>query len=329
MHHVAESNFVSNTSAHPVRCRGMNKPTLADAHSPARQGAIKPAKRPMSKVDFLNPAGAAALYSPDSIAWQVFKNPVALFIGGVAAVLLELAEERVRSGVWEHSIFPTDPITRMRRTGLVPQVSVYAPGATAEKLIGAVVQMHGRVEGRTPRGTPYRANDPELLNWVQCTADYGFLEAYASYCRPLTDQQRDRFYAESQPAARLFLATRAPASLAEQREQFEAMRPHLEVHPIVFEFLGILKRTPTVSLLLQPLQWMMVRAGIHILPPWVIQRLTLDGPEWQLRAWERRLLVRLGGLFERFAIPNVPAVQASKRMGLPANFLYKKPASAL
>jgi uncharacterized protein (DUF2236 family) len=33
----------------------------------------------------------------------VFKNPVTLFIGGVGAVLLELAEPRVRDGVWGHS----------------------------------------------------------------------------------------------------------------------------------------------------------------------------------------------------------------------------------
>jgi uncharacterized protein (DUF2236 family) len=305
----------------------MNKQTLAEAANPPRRSSGKSAKRPMPKVDYLHPAGAAALYSPQSIAWQVFKNPVALFVGGVAAVLLELAEERVRSGVWEHSIFPTDPITRMRRTGLMTQVSVYAPSATAQKLIASVVQMHGKVAGRTPKGIPYSANDPELLNWVQCTADFGFLEAYAAFCRPLTDRQRDQFYEESLPAARLFLAEGAPRSLAEQRQQFEAMRPHLEPHPIVFEFLGIMKRTPAVLLLLKPLQWMMVRAGISILPEWIIQRLTLDGPQWRLRAWERRLLIYMGGLFERFAIPNLPAVLASRRMGLPGNFLYEKRAS--
>jgi uncharacterized protein (DUF2236 family) len=322
MHHVPERLGHTTGDA-----SGMNKPIVAEAAGRSREGTRKPAKRPLPKVDFLHPAGAPALYSPDSIAWQVFKNPVALFVGGVAAVLLELAEERVRSGVWEHSIFPTDPITRMRRTGLVAQVSVYAPRATAERLIASVVQMHARVEGRTPRGTPYRASDPELLNWVQCTADYGFLEAYAAYCRPLTDPQRDRFYAESLAAAALFLADGAPRSLAEQRQQFEAMRPHLEAHPIVFEFLGIMKRTPTVSLLLQPVQWMMVRAGIDLLPAWIIQRLTLDTPQWQLRSWERRLLMGMGALFERLPIPNVPAVLASRRMGLPGNFLYKKPAS--
>jgi uncharacterized protein (DUF2236 family) len=280
--------------------------------------------RPLPKIDFLQPAGAAALYAPDSLAWQIYKNPVSLFIGGITAVLLELGEERVRSGVWNHSIFPTDPLTRMRRTGLATHVSVYAPVPAAEKLIGAVVRMHGRVEGHTPRGTAYRANDPELLNWVQCTASYGFMEAYAMFCRPLSDEQRDQHYRESQASARLFLAMGAPTSLQQQREQFEAMRPHLEPHPIVFEFLDIVMRAPALPWPLRLLQPMMVRAGISVLPQWVIGRLELDGEKWQLRDWERRLLRRLGAWLERVPIPLSPPVQACRRLGLPARYLYRR-----
>jgi uncharacterized protein (DUF2236 family) len=280
--------------------------------------------RPLPKIDFLQPAGAAALYAPDSLAWQIYKNPVSLFIGGITAVLLELGEERVRSGVWNHSIFPTDPLTRMRRTGLATHVSVYAPVPAAEKLIGAVVRMHGRVEGHTPRGTAYRANDPELLNWVQCTATYGFMEAYAMFCRPLSDEQRDQHYRESQASARLFHAMGAPTSLQQQREQFEAMRPHLEPHPIVFEFLDIVTRAPALPWPLRLLQPMMIRAGISVLPQWVIGRLELDGEKWQLRDWERRLLRRLGAWLERVPIPLSPPVQACRRLGLPATYLYRR-----
>jgi uncharacterized protein (DUF2236 family) len=280
-------------------------------------------RRPMPKVDFSNPPGAPALYPPDSLAWQVFKNPVSLFIGGIAAVLLELAEERVRTGVWEHSIFPTDPLIRMQRTGLMTHVSVYAPVAVAEKLIRGVVAMHARVEGTTPRGTPYRANDPELLNWVQCTVSYGFMEAYAAYCRPLSDAQRDHFYRESVASARLFLAHGAPQSLAEQRQQFERMRPHLEAHPIVFQFLDIVQRTSALPMFLRPLQSSMVRAGIQLLPEWLVERLGLRGERWRLKAWEHRLLRKLGAFFERLPIPNTAPTLASRRLGLPANYLYK------
>ncbi|MBB6092251.1 uncharacterized protein (DUF2236 family) [Povalibacter uvarum] len=285
-------------------------------------------KRPLPKVDFLHPQGAPALYSQDSLHWHVFKNPVALFVGGITAVLLELAEERVRTGVWEHSIFPTDPLTRMERTGLMAHVSVYAPVEVAEKLIRGVVAMHARVEGKTPKGTPYRANDPELLDWVQCTVSYGFMEAYAAYCRPLTDVQRDRFYKESVASARLFLAHGAPQSQAEQRQLFEKLQPHLEAHPIVQQFLGIVKRTPAVPWFLRPLQSMMLRAGVDLLPEWLRERLALHGAAWKLRRWERSLLKNLGAALERLPIPNFPPTLASRRMGLPANHLYRGPGAS-
>jgi uncharacterized protein (DUF2236 family) len=81
----------------------------------ATRALLDPGDQP--SVDFLRPAGEPALVSPDSVSWRVFKNPVSLFIGGVAAVIMELAEPRVRTGVWEHTTFRVDPIRRLRRTG--------------------------------------------------------------------------------------------------------------------------------------------------------------------------------------------------------------------
>src|SRR4029078_11000968 len=126
----------------------------------------------------------------------------------------------------------------------------------------------------------------------------------------LTDEQRDQHYRESQASARLFLAMGAPTSVQEQREQCEAMRPPLEPHPIVFQFLDIVTRAPALPWPLRLLQPMMIRAGISVLPQWVIGRLELDGEKWQLRDWERRLLRRLGAWLERVPIPLSPPVQA-------------------
>ncbi len=288
--------------------------------APARAGA---GGKVMPRVDFLNPAGAQALYRPDSLSWQVFKNPISLFIGGIAAVLLELAEPRVRTGVWGHSIFPTDPLTRIRRTGAVTHATVYGPAETATRIIRSVVRMHERVEGRTPAGVSYRANDPALLDWVQATVSFGFMEAYAAFVRPFTDAERDTFYAESIHAAHLFGAVGAPLSLAAQRAQFEAMRPSLEDHPIVHEFLTIMRRTPALPLPLRPLQGMMLRAAVSILPGWSAERLGL-GENWRLRDWERTLLRRMGVVFDHLTIANAPPAQACRRLGLPANYLYRR-----
>ena len=35
-----------------------------------------------SHIDFSRPVGEAALLSPESVSWRVFKNPLSLFIGG-------------------------------------------------------------------------------------------------------------------------------------------------------------------------------------------------------------------------------------------------------
>src|SRR5688500_18022419 len=109
---------------------------------------LQPDPRP--RFDFLRPDGEPALIPAESVSWRIFKNPVAVIVGGVAAVILEFAEPRVRSGVWERTNFRTDPLGRMRRTGLAALVTVYAPRSAAEAMIARVRRIHDYVEGVTP-----------------------------------------------------------------------------------------------------------------------------------------------------------------------------------
>jgi len=82
-----------------------------------------------SYADFLRPSGEAALVSPDSVSWRVFKNPLSLFIGGVAAVIMELAEPRVRTGVWEHTTFASIRFDGCGGQDLPPWLQSTAPAA--------------------------------------------------------------------------------------------------------------------------------------------------------------------------------------------------------
>ncbi len=304
-------------------------PAAADTAAPANEtsGRIGALLRDFMqpevdvRFDFTRPSGEPALTAPDSVSWRVFKNPVALFIGGVTAVLLELAEPRVRIGVWEHTAFRSDPLARMRRTGLAAMVTVYGPHSKAEALIAGVGRMHGRVSGTTPCGQSYRADDPELLDWVQATASYGFVEAYHAYVAPLEDAERSRFYAEAMPAARLYGATGAPNSLAALEAQFAAMRPHLQRSQIVFEFLEIVCRAPILPAPLRPVQRALARAAVEIAPPWLRETLGL-GAGWRLGPLEGRLVRLAARAIDRLPVPGSPAVQACRRMGLPANYLY-------
>jgi len=126
-----------------------------------------------SSTDFLRPAGEAALVPPDSVSWRVFKNPLSLFIGGVAAVIMELAEPRVRSGVWEHTTFRIDPARRLRRTGLAAMVTIYGARSTAEAMIARVRRMHVRIAGSTPAGNALEAG---VLRQIGAFADRLVLE---------------------------------------------------------------------------------------------------------------------------------------------------------
>jgi uncharacterized protein (DUF2236 family) len=272
------------------------------------------------RVDFEQPKGEPALVGPDSVSWQVFRNPVALFVGGITAVLLELAEPRVRHGVWDHTTFRTEPLKRMRRTGLAAMVTVYGARSTAEAMIGGVGRMHGRVSGETPAGAAYRADDPELLDWVQATAAFGFLEAYSAFVRPVSAADKDRYYAEGRPSAALYGATGAPGSLAELEAQFAAMRPKLERSEIVFEFLDILRRTPILPS--RRLQRMLIRAAVEITPPWARETLGLE--DQRLKRWEATLIRMLGRLADRIVVESSPSSAACRRLGLASDYLQRR-----
>ena len=269
-------------------------------------------------INFAEPKGADALFAPASLHWQVFKNPVVLGVGGIAAVLLELAEPRVRHGVWDHSTFRTKPFERMKRTGTAAMITVYAPRNTAETVIEHVGRMHARIHGVTPCGKAYRADDPELLSWVQVTASYGFVEAYSRLIGGFSDQDRSAFYAETCASSAKYGAASAPRSLADQRALFDRFTPLLEPSSTLQEFIAITRKA-----LPGPRRFtgLFVRAAVDLLPEHLIQQLDLEAHRSSQRSWN--MVRRLARLAERRAIPGAPPVQACKRMGLPGNWLYR------
>lgn len=277
------------------------------------------------KVDFTSPPGAPAYLAPDSISWRVFKNPIALGVGGVAAVLLEFADPRIRSGVWDHSTYKADPIGRSRRTGMAAMVGVYGPQNAARRVIQGVTNMHAQVKGKTPGGRAYQALDPELLDWVHATAGFGFVRAYHRFVAPLTPAEFNAFYAEGDAIARLYGVQNPLTSSADFMAMMDRLAPGFEAHPIVREFLDIIcsgKAAPGVPRLFHRA---LARASVAILPPKVRKVLEL-GPEFDLKAVDRVALKVAGRLAERVADPRSPPCQASVRLGLPHDFLYRSPA---
>lgn len=274
-----------------------------------------------SDFDFTTPPGEAALVPADSLSWRVFKNPLSVFIGGVAAVLLELAEPRVRTGVWEHTSFRSDPVKRMQRTGLAAMITIYGPRTAAEEMIAGVVKAHDRITGTTPEGQPYRANDPELLTWVHATASFGFVESYSRYVRALSTADRDRFYREGEIPARLYGAVDTPRSCDEQRVLFARMAPLLQPSLIIMEFLTILQEAPAFPAPLRGLQRLLIRAAVELMPQALRERLHLS--ERGLRRWELPLVHGICAAADHVVLNTSPAVQSCRRLGLPSDYLYR------
>lgn len=267
---------------------------------------------PGLQCDFSAPRQAAALAPADGVSWKIFANPIALFIGGVSAVILELAEPHVRTGVWEHSSFRRDPFARLHRTGYAAMVTVYAPRAQAQEMIAKVVRMHQRVQGTTPEGHSYYANDPQLLNWVQATAIFGFTQAFDRYAQPLTRAQKDAAFAEGQASASLYGAQGLPQDWAGWERLLQDTAPSLQAHPILSEFLDIMSNAAIFPAPLRPLQKMLVKAAVDITPQPVRSLKPLQG--YLLRGWERTLIRSLGWLAQRLPIPQLPPAQARQRM---------------
>ena len=274
----------------------------------------------MPTIRYEEPAGDPGIFGPDSMAWRVNRNGGTLFIGGIAAVLLELAEPRVRSGVWDHTDFRVDPVGRMQRTGMAAMVTTYGATRDVEAVTARVRRMHERISGSTPEGRAYRASDPELLRWVHATAVYGFLNAYVRYVAPdLARADQDRYYADSARAAAYYGATNVPTSVSAMEDYFEAMLPELRPHPIIGEFLALVSGAPALSYAALPLQWLLVHAAIDLLPAPFRERLGLESGQ-PLRAAARPLVGIAVSMLRHVGRGGIPE-RACRRMGLAVSHL--------
>ena len=296
----------------PLRVPSMATPIVAPILRAVNAGPLV-----ADPAVFARPAGAPALSAPDSLVWRVFANPVAMFSGGVAAVLLELGEGRVRHGVWDHSVFARDPVGRLNRTGHAAMVTAFAPVAEVERLTARVNAWHGRIAGATPEGQLYRADDPELLRWVQTTAAWSFLAAWTRLGGRATPVERDRYYADGAAGARLFGVAEPCTSEAAADGLLAEWTDRLTPSPILDELLGILHAAPILPRGLRPLQRAGLRLAVDLLPPAVRARLALD--RWGGAGAGERVLRALAGAAATVELPGTPVALARERVGAGAS----------
>jgi uncharacterized protein (DUF2236 family) len=170
-------------------------------------------------------------FPPESVIRKVGNTPVTPFLGGGAAVLLQVAHPLVAYGVVRHSDYRRDLWRRLGRTLQALYLIAYGTKAEAERAAQAVQRVHDRVRGKTdvelgrfPAGTRYSASDPELMLWVHATLVEASLGAYQRFVDALSLEAQERYYQDMAIVARLFGTPAAviPRTLVDYRQYFAA-----------------------------------------------------------------------------------------------------------
>lgn len=209
-----------------------------------------------------------ALFTRDSVTWRVHGDVTTMMVGGVASLLLQMLHPAVLAGVWDHSAFRKDMLGRLRRTARFIAETTYAERSIAKASIAKVRAVHERIGGTLPDGTPYRADDPELLAWVHVTEMWSFLAAWQRYGVPVSRAEEDVYYAETARIAQALGADPVPRSRFEAEGLIAAMRPQLMVDERTREVARFLLNHPSPSLAMAPAQAAIFAAAVDLLPDW-------------------------------------------------------------
>jgi uncharacterized protein (DUF2236 family) len=184
---------------------------------------------PRSRTHAERLASRDGYFAPESVIRRVGNSPLTPFLGGGAAVLLQVAHPLVAAGVVQHSDYRRDLWRRLVRTLQALYLITYGTKTEAKHAAEAVRIVHAHVHGTTevrlgrfPPGTPYSASDPELQLWVHATLVEASLAVYQRCVAPLSNEEQERYYEEMALVARLFgtPASVIPPSLADFREYF-------------------------------------------------------------------------------------------------------------
>jgi uncharacterized protein (DUF2236 family) len=123
------------------------------------------------------------------------------------AVLMQVAHPLVAAGVAEHSTFADGGFTAVHRLWQTVQAMLaltFGDKDERSDAIDGILSIHYRVRGALreavgpfPAGTPYSAEQPELVLWVHVTLLDSMLIAHDVLLDPLTPEERDAYCSES------------------------------------------------------------------------------------------------------------------------------------
>jgi uncharacterized protein (DUF2236 family) len=169
---------------------------------------------------------AASYFTDDSMLRRIHRER-AVALSGPRALLMQAAHPLAVSGLLAHSTAMDEPYDRLARTAEVMSTIGFGSRADADRVTRRVRSMHMRVRGQIkeptgsyPAGTPYRADQPDLLLWVLFTLVDSGLVVYQLYVRSLDDDEHAAYWEDYKQVGHLFglRSSDMPDTLADLRD---------------------------------------------------------------------------------------------------------------
>jgi uncharacterized protein (DUF2236 family) len=250
-------------------------------------------------------------FDDDSMIRRVHREQV-VALAGARSLLMQAAQPVAFAGFFMSTGALDHPYERLRRTADVLNLVVFGERGAAERATARVRAVHRRVRGalpeqvgRFPAGTPWSADDPELLLWIIATLVDSNLLVYERYVRPLSDAEREAYWSDYKILGKLFgLRSRdMPNTIDELRDYVAEMLDGdvLHVSDDARELAIRIVLQPPVPLVARPLLELANFITVGLLPPRLRR-------EYGLR-WDplRGLALRVGAEYtRRLVVPVLP-----------------------
>ena len=166
-------------------------------------------------------------YFTDDSMLRVVHRERAVALSGPRALLMQAAHPLAVTGLLAHSTAVDEPYDRLARTAEVMNTIGFGTRADADRVTKRVRAMHRRVNGAIREGvgpyaagTPYAADQPDLLLWVLFTLVDSGIVVYDKYVRSMSDAEQAAYWEDYKVVGEFFGLTRAdmPDTLADLRD---------------------------------------------------------------------------------------------------------------
>jgi len=153
---------------------------------------------------------STSYFTDDSMLRRVIRETVVAF-SAPRTLLMQAAHPVAFAGFFAHTGSLDDPYARLRRTAQVMDLVAWGPREEADAATARVRAIHAKVRGTLaedagpwPAGTPYAADDPELLLWILATLMDSASLVYERYVAHLDPRELDALWADYRVVGHLF-----------------------------------------------------------------------------------------------------------------------------